>query len=130
MKESIKQARLAALLGLEAPKEPTRTEREHAIQVSREAEAVIMYATTPQGFKERDCKTCGHRFAVNRASIAFCSDLCRREHLGSLGIDWDPNRTPEDRWNFRTGGLEPLVVPPAALTLVQELLNEATGEAV
>lgn len=136
MKDETKAAKLAALFGLEAPKPPTEEEKRNADSVSREAEAVIAYFDGPARFTERMCRICDQVFAVNRGNIAFCSDKCRGVHIREVvGIEWwDPNlRTPEDRWSPQTGGKEPLIVPPTALTLLHELhpeLNQADELAV
>lgn len=129
MKAEIKAARLAALFGLEAPKQQTLQEKREAATLSREAEAVVLYASNPVGFKRVNCKVCSKDFAVNRGNIALCSDECRKIHLGNLGLEWDPKgRTPEDRWSTQTGGPEPLVVPPPALELLDtEVLAEQVG---
>lgn len=122
MKADKKAERLAALFGIEAPKPISGAEYRRRANVSREAEAVILYAESPAKFLERPCKTCQRIFAVNRSHIAFCSDFCRGEYLNNvMGLDWDPNgRTPEERWTPQTGGIEPLIVPPHVLPLVQE----------
>lgn len=132
MKEQKKAERLAALFGIEAPKVPTGNELRESESVSREAEAVIAYFEAPAKFTERMCRICERIFAVNRGSIAFCSDTCRGVHIREvMGIvDWDPKqRTPEDRWSSQTGGPEPLLVPPPALELVRPLLP-STEQAV
>ncbi len=43
MKRETKLAKMAALLGIEMPKEPTRDEIEEGVLNSREAEAVIAF---------------------------------------------------------------------------------------
>lgn len=121
MKADKKAERLAALFGLEAPKPPSPAELRRKAHVSREAEAVILYVEEPAKFLERECRICHRHFAVNRSHIAFCSDDCRSVHLNDvIGLEWSPTgRTPEERWSAQTGGPEPLIVPPAALTLVK-----------
>lgn len=127
MKNDKKAERLAALFGIEAPKKPTASQIRRSADVSREAEAVILFADQPDKFLQRPCGICGHTFAVNRSHIKFCSDVCRSEHINNvLGLDWDPTgRTVEDRWNIRTGGPEPLIVPPHALTLLLSVQEES-----
>lgn len=126
MKPETKRARMARLFGIELPPEPTREERLHQDNVSREAESVVAYYIEPKGFVNRLCKTCELEFAVNRANIAFCSDDCRGKYLREvMGLDWDATaRTPEDRWAPQTGGREPLVVPPTALALLTQSHEE------
>lgn len=122
MKAETKQAKIAALFGLEAPKKPTPQELRTRANRSREAEAVILYAEEPSKFLQRECRICKRMFAVNRAHIAFCSDDCRSIHINDvLGLEWSPTgRSPEERWAHQTGGPEPLIVPPHALTLLNE----------
>lgn len=123
MKDSIKAQRLAALLGLEVPREPTKEERRTANFNSREAEAAILYREHPDGFKRVLCRVCHKSFAVNRTAISCCSDECRKAHLqDTFGLIWDPTgRTPEDRWRPDTGGVEPLLVPPVVLEILDSL---------
>lgn len=113
MKDDKRRARLAALFGM-AP--PTQEELNEAVDKSREAEAALAYYNEPSRFKEVTCKQCGLRFAVNRGSVAYCSDSCRRKMLADIGIEWDPNKTPEERWK---PGVEPFIVTPQALQAIQ-----------
>lgn len=126
MKAEAKAKRIAEMFGIEAPKKETPAEARRKAGISREAEAVVLYADNPSKFLQRECRICKGTFAVNRSHIAFCSDHCRGEYLnGELGLDWDPNaRSPEERWTLRTGGPEPLIVPPHVLPLVQGVLQE------
>ncbi len=111
MKDDVRKARLAKLLGMELPVEPTPQERQLAGTISREAEAVLLYTENRNAFQVKNCKVCDEKFAVNRSSIGYCSDICRGDALGAMGIAWDPNaRTLADRWSVRTGGPEPLVI--------------------
>ena len=123
MRDEIKAARLAALFGLPeevVPKKPTAAQQEARDDVSREAEAAIAYLTTPTGFVQRECRNCGHIFAVNRANISLCSDSCREHYLLSVyGLEVDLKaRTPQERWAQNTGGPEPLIVAPPTLAVL------------
>lgn len=117
MKDEKRKERLAALLGLELPPEPTQEEIDEKNQISREAEAVIAYVENPKGFREQECNNCGRLFAVNLGHVAFCSDHCRKVTLESKGIYWNPNKRPEERW-----GTVPLVVPPEAMDTAKTAL--------
>ena len=134
MKAETKKARLAALLGIDLPKPKTKAEIQAAGTVSREAEAVILFGMHPKQFIQKECAQCGLVFAVNRTSIAVCSDECRKHYLWfKYKIVWDPNaRSVEERWQPQTGGPEPLVVPPAVLptlvAAVQAQENESKVE--
>lgn len=121
MRAETRAAKVAALFGLEPPKAPSPAELRRKANVSREAEAVILYSEERSKFLEKMCKVCQRIFAVNRSHIAFCSDDCRSVHINDvLGLEWSPTgRSPEERWTPQTGGLEPLIVPPVALELLR-----------
>lgn len=121
MKDDKRKERLAALLGLELPAEPTPEEIEAKNLVSREAEAVLAYVENPSGFRERECNNCGRVFAVNLGHVAFCSDHCRQVALESKGIRWDPTKKAEARW----GGTVPLVVPAEAIDVAIDAARSA-----
>lgn len=116
--------KLAELLGIEAPKgNPYETPED----VSREAEATLQYAETPESFIRKNCKSCGRTFAHTRGAIAYCSNNCRARGLEQIGIQWDWLRPVEARWSLYAGG-EPLVVPPEALELLDALEPEPEPE--
>lgn len=109
--------KLAELLGMEvAPEEiiavaSAQTPEQAAIEVSREAEAVILFGQDRRKFLQKECNNCGGTFAVNRANVSCCSDRCRAKNLEKIGISWDWSKNSELRWDFR----EPLVVSPSVL---------------
>ena len=125
MKADKIEERLAKLLGLEdkleelKPREATAEEK----TASHEAEAVISFLRDPDRFKIKTCGQCENTFAVDYPSVGFCSDRCRKVHLHELGIEWDPSKSPYERWQGRV----PLTVPPQALEIVQTL-PEVTDE--
>lgn len=109
--------KLAELLGIEAPKENVYETPE---DVSREAEAALIYAESPQSFIRKECKICGRTFAHTRGAIAYCSNSCRARGLEAIGIQWHWTRNSEVRWgNYKEG--EPLVVPPEAVLLIDQV---------
>lgn len=118
MSDEIRKQRLAELFGLEAPPEPKPEDTVAKESRSREAEAVLLYVENPKGFTRVLCKRCRQSFAVNRGSIRYCSDTCRAEALNDIGIVWDFNRHPADRWRTGRAGPEPLLVPPPALEVL------------
>lgn len=130
MREDKKQARnaakLAALLGLEAPTVTAPPPKVARQNVSREAEALITFVESPNTFARITCRVCGHDFLVNRANVTCCSDVCRASELEVLGIKWDWSKPPESRWYVSSQGgkltNEPLVVPPAALAALIDAL--------
>ena len=109
--------KLAELLGIEPPKgDPFETPED----VSREAEATLGYAESPQSFQRKECKSCGRTFAHTRGAVAYCSNACRARGLEKIGIKWTWTRPADVRWGFYSGG-EPLVVPPEALAILDAL---------
>ena len=88
--------------------------------VGYQAEAVLAYHDTRgRGFIERNCKWCDKRFAANYRSVAYCSNKCRADALDKIGIKWDHTQSEEERW----AGTPPLVVPPSALSIVDDFLS-------
>lgn len=88
----------------------------------REAQSVINYFESGgEGFTQRKCNYCLGVFAYawNISSIAYCSIECARKRLESIGIAWNPNKHPSERW----GKTVPAVVPPTALEEINNLLN-------
>lgn len=114
---------LAELLGIEAP---TTNPYEDTEDVSREAEATLAYADSPESFIRKDCKICGRSFAHTRGAVAYCSNRCRASGLEAIGIKWSWTKTAEERW--APWQSEPLVVPPDALALLDELMPTAEPE--
>ena len=86
----------------------------------------IAYMSEPKGFTQRPCRGCGKTFAVNRANISCCSDICRMDVLSNdYGLDLDITaRTPAERWSVRTGGREPLTIEPPILELLHPQLSQ------
>lgn len=85
----------------------------------REAASVLDYhESMGDGFNQKTCKTCKQTFYYkwNSKAISYCSINCMRKALEAIGIAWDPNKLPEERW----GPYIPSIVPPAAAALVQE----------
>lgn len=118
MKEDTKRAKLAALLGI--PVEEIRPTAS-AETARREADATILFLENPKGFRQATCKQCSRQFATNYGSVAMCSDQCRIQWLRNIGIEWDRTKKQEERW----GRVVPLTVPPDALVLANEVLQEA-----
>ena len=116
-KEERQREKLAALLGIEAPKTDSRVV---AQEKSMEAEAALEYYEHPRSFTEKDCKTCNRTFATRGAPVAYCSDHCRAKAFEErMGVKWQPFRDPKDRWGFLG---EPLTVPPEALAVVKHAM--------
>lgn len=67
---------------------------------------------------EKTCKQCNQVFKYkwNSTAIAYCSVICMSESLEAIGLKWDPTKPPSERW----GRIVPAVVPPEALSILQE----------
>lgn len=126
MKPETRARKIAELFGIDVPKPPSPQEIARRNNRSREAEAVILFHENPEKFLQRECRVCRKTFAVNRANISMCSDDCRSVHINDvIGLEWSPTgRSPEERWKPQTGGQEPLIVPPAALALLQPVQTD------
>lgn len=132
VKESKKQARaqakLAALLGMDAPDRRTTPLPRHAAETrSREAQATLEFVDKPHTFRRVECKVCERVFYVNRGQVSCCSDICAAKGLAEIGIEWDWSKPPESRWYVNHAGgkitNEPLIVPPEALDALRYLVT-------
>lgn len=97
---------------------PPETTSDHM----REAQAVLNYfEARGQGFKEKPCKQCGRVFAYSwdSTAIAMCSIRCAKLALQAIGLDWNPEKEPGERW----GRTIPAVVSPEALRLLKDSLD-------
>lgn len=121
------QQKLAAMFGIEVPKQSGPLPGTLLNDTSREAEAVLAYKENPELFIQKKCTYCNKDFAVNRANVANCSDFCRAKELEAIGIVWDWSKSPELRWGmrYREDKLqnEPLVIQEQALDIVQQILG-------
>jgi len=138
-KEERNRNKLAELFGLQEhlPTEATPTQQIQTNNKSREAEAVLAYVDEPKKFKQRPCKNCESVFAADRGNVAYCSDDCRKHALAQIGIIWDPDKDPRERWDFKmvvndsgdsqlvnaNVSREPLTVPPPALVVADLALE-------
>lgn len=118
--------KLAELLGIEAPDNPTGpTAARIRDDNSREAEAVLDFLVNPKHYRNKECRHCGKSFTVNRANVALCSDYCREKELAAVGITWRWDRTPDQRWYYAYDGdprsTEPLVIGPEATEMLRDL---------
>jgi hypothetical protein len=123
-----------------------QTEHEKAL----EAEAVLLFFDLKgAGFIRQKCPECDKIFAYKYTIACIstrqvkkdkteidvtykkytgsfrCSNECRRASLAKIGIEWTPRVEPEERWrmNGQTNGTIPIIVPPAALTVVESALQ-------
>lgn len=120
------EARIEALLksrGVdpdEIPVEvPARLETRQDIE--REATAVLNVIQQPQAFRQVMCPQCQRFFLVNYSHTNHCSSKCNAAALAQIGIRWNPDRKPEERWS----GVPPLFVGPDALEALKKLLFQS-----
>lgn len=86
---------------------------------SYDAEAVLLFLEKPARFLFKPCKFCEEMFGTNYRGVGYCSDNCRIRALQKLGISWDPGKAQEERW----GGEPPLIIPPAAIHKLLQLVS-------
>jgi hypothetical protein len=110
-------ARAAKLLGVKV--DTSTIDLESIDDKMREAASVLKYFEAGgSGFYTETCKTCHgvFNYAWNVRAIKYCSPYCMNKALEAIGLSWDPNKLPEERY----GRYIPAVIPPAASALVQE----------
>jgi hypothetical protein len=102
------------------------------IESYRGAQALDLFLQAPELFSARHCKRekCQEPFLVSRQLVAFCSYTCMKKDLEErYGIEWSPTNEINEQFIRRQwNGNEPLIVPPAAVKLLQELTNAHAGE--
>lgn len=107
---------------------PADTKDDAAIAV----EAVLLYYHTKGAdFVKSTCPTCGRVFAYKYhiPTKSFnCSNDCRKEALAKIGIEWNPYKRPEERWLNYQKGVIPLIVPPSALELLEQKVQETSPD--
>lgn len=92
----------------------------------REAQAVLTYfELRGEDFYEQKCKSCGKIYAYKwrYRGVAYCSIQCMKDALAEIGIQWNPNKMPHERW----GRTIPALIPPEALAILKEITPEPTG---
>ncbi len=126
MKQSTREAKIleqaASLLG-----RPVDLPKETQEDVIREAQSVVNYfQSSGKDWYHVNCGWCEEPFAYTYTSkgVKYCSVPCMDSYLKSIGLAWDPNKLPSERW----GRYVPAVVPPSALVVLQEVLQEQQEE--
>lgn len=97
---------------------------ETSLDKIKEAEACLIYFSTKGfRFKQKVCKTCEETFAYRWEvdSITRCSVDCYKKALEEIGLKWTPGKPQSERW----GPSAPVVVPPAALKILKDRLNDS-----
>lgn len=126
MKQSTREAKIleqaALLLG-----RPVELPKETQEDIIREAQSVVNYfESSGKDWYHVICGWCEEPFAYIYTSkgVKYCSVPCMDSYLKSIGLFWDPNKLPGERW----GRYVPAVVPPSALVVLQEVLQERQEE--
>lgn len=101
---------LAEALAMLAANNIDVSEMPQAVETDyRSNDAVAVFASWPDHFKPNVCRNCGKTFAVNKKSVGFCSDLCRREDWRkTTGLEWNRIST-HDVWD----GDPPMIITPS-----------------
>lgn len=97
--------------------------------ITLEVEATLLYFSLKgKEFEKAVCPICERVFAYKYyipGQHFKCSNQCRKIALAAIGIEWNPYKHPEDRWlPLQNKGVIPLIVPPAALEIVEQRLQE------
>lgn len=105
------------LIDAAKPQSLIKREREeaHAKKV-REAELVLRHLHHLQSMQQVKCQNCGEYFATNYEYNKHCSDECLRRTMLNLGLRWDPEKTPEQRWE----GQPPSTITPVTLQVLKK----------
>jgi hypothetical protein len=78
-----------------------------------QAVAVEEFLSTKRSFRFETCRWCGETFAYHHrvSSVKHCSVQCNHQTLKAMGLAWNPDKSPQERWGVSV----PAVVPPTAL---------------
>lgn len=90
--------------------------------LAREGQAVLNYFQSKgEGFTKIPCKNCNLVFAYawDVKGVQYCSIRCMDIALQKIGLCWNPTKPPHERW----GRTVPAVVPPAALTILEAMVD-------
>lgn len=82
----------------------------------KEAELVLLTLENPRSVETIKCWNCDQLFQTDYHYNRHCSDSCLKESLLKKGLDWNPDKQPEDRWQ----GVPPGVVRPETLSKLHD----------
>ncbi len=85
-------------------------------RVVREAETVLRHLYYPQSSTPRKCKQCKREFLANYVYVKHCSNDCLQLSIKEMGIEWDPLKTDDERWN----GQPPGIIKPETLVILRK----------
>lgn len=86
----------------------------------RQATAVAnFYYSTDEEWYWKNCSYCGEEFFFSWTSrgVGYCTIDCAKKALEKIGIKWNPNKSPTERW----GRCIPAIVPPEAAKIIKEI---------
>jgi len=113
---------LAEVLGIVGkPKPRVRKEiHEDKEAIAREAEGVLLHLRRVDTLMQKECLECHRAFATNYHFAGRCSDDCIKASLSRVGIEWNPEKTPQERWNGPdVNGEIPTIITPDTLTFLK-----------
>jgi hypothetical protein len=114
--------KLETALGLVGkPKPRIRKEiHEDKEAIAREAEGVLLHLRRVDTLMQKECLECHLSFATNYAYAGRCSDDCIKASLHRVGIEWNPEKTPQERWNGPdVNGEIPTIITPDTLAFLK-----------
>jgi len=114
--------KLEAALGLVAKPKPRVRKEAHEDKeaIAREAEGVLLHLRRVDTLMQKECLECHRAFATNYHYAGRCSDDCIKASLHRVGIEWNPEKTPQERWNGPdVNGEIPTIITPETLQFLK-----------
>jgi hypothetical protein len=106
---------LAEMLGIVGKPKPRVRKEAHEDKeaIAREAEGVLLHLRRVDTLMQKECLECHRTFATNYHFAGRCSDDCIKASLHRIGIEWNPEKTPQERWNGPdVNGEIPTIITP------------------
>jgi hypothetical protein len=118
---------LEKLLGIVAkPKSRIRREvTEVRAAIHREAELVVKHLQMKRIPHITVCLNCTESFSTDYEYNKHCSEECLRRTIEKQGIKWNPDKTPEERWQAEQ---IPSIIAPASLKVLLPILEQKANE--
>jgi hypothetical protein len=108
-------AALAAAMGIDPSKLANISTDKWEDDSSYSAEAAL---SDRKGWYSKNCKGCDRVFQAEYKFVSYCSNRCRKVALQEIGIDWNPEKSIEERWKpYRPS----MVVPPEVIIIENEI---------
>lgn len=117
---------LEKLIGVvAAPKSRIRKEVTEVRQaIRREAELVVKHLQMKRVPRITQCQNCKESFSTDYEFNKHCSDECLRRTLEKLGLKWNPDKTPEERWQAEE---IPSTITPTTLKAILPVFERAVN---